>query len=1007
MVVKYLYRTAFVLLLFVFYQISFGDEPQRSQLIENFKNPPMDCRPHTRWWWMGNAGTLEDITFQLEEMKEKGIGGVEQITMGAVYEKGNKPYLSDEYFEMVRHTVKEAKRLGLEVSFNFGGPGWIIGGEWIADADKSKDMVPTFIEVKGPALYDDLLPQKLIKTKRSWEHYSPELDGTERLLAVVAGKLENGVILQSSLTVLTNKVVNNKLTWKVPDGTWRIMAFWLKKNGIGNAVDHFNKDAMQRYCRFLFSLYKNAVGEEFGKTIDSFFCDSFELANLASGIYWSEGLLPRFKQLNGYDLVPFLPALWWNVENITPKIRYDVNEFLHKIGMEAFFETFLTECEKNGVKGRIQAYGFTTDNIQASGRTPIPEMEITPGEKDAADWFDTRIGPKKYVASGAHIYGRDVISTEAFTFMHWRRYRATLEELKIASDGYLRSGATKFYNHGYCFSPEILVCPSRTIGFAAVINHQNIWWKYYLLLSQYIARASYFLRQGDFVADIAVYSPLANQWTIDVLNPRKWTREFDWGELGKLILSNGYDFDLLNDDALQNLVLYEKDVIKIRNQEYKILILPNITSLPLETLKVIEQYVRNGGTVIALERVPEFSIGFENYRDNDSAVQMIVAGMFDEPVGSDGTAEKKYGQGHTYHIKNVLDRKIWWDRRSHILDPFIKTLKQHVSPDFSINFAHEDLRENEGLSYLHRKSKNIDIYFVANTQDRSVDMPVTFRVHNCNVSKWDPCNGRISNVYTLRKTEQGVTVPLKMAPYASFILMFEPGETGCVTKTNFDEIFSLLPGKMVAGALTNGTFTADVHFAKRNEQVNMGVDDIPAPFIISGEWDLHFKSTYSAEFDTTLTGLESWTDIKPTRHFSGECVYRIKFDCPAHYIRPDFQVMLDPGRVCNIADIVLNSKHIGTVWMRNQKLDVTGALHSGKNELEIYVTNTLINYVSSLKEPVPVPKDLVSLYGPRPSPSNQLPREFGFKPLPASGLLGPVKLSVMKIINIPLKPEEK
>ena len=121
-----------------------------------------------------------------------------------------------------------------------------------------------------------------------------------------------------------------------------------------------------------------------------------------------------------------------------------------------------------------------------------------------------------------------------------------------------------------------------------------------------------------------------------------------------------------------------------------------------------------------------------------------------------------------------------------------------------------------------------------------------------------------------------------------------------------------------------------------------------------------------------------------------------------------FQVMLDPGRVCNIADIVLNSKHIGTVWMRNQKLDVTGALHSGKNELEIYVTNTLINYVSSLKEPVPVPKDLVSLYGPRPSPSNQLPREFGFrKPLPASGLLGPVKLSVMKIINIPLKPEEK
>ena len=53
-----------------------------------------------------------------------------------------------------------------------------------------------------------------------------------------------------------------------------------------------------------------------------------------------------------------------------------------------------------------------------------------PGRKGRGGLVDTRIGPKKYVASGAHIYGRDVISTEAFTFMHWRRYRATLEELK-------------------------------------------------------------------------------------------------------------------------------------------------------------------------------------------------------------------------------------------------------------------------------------------------------------------------------------------------------------------------------------------------------------------------------------------------------------------------------------------------------------------------------------------------------------------------------------------------
>ena len=33
---------------------------------ENFKNPPADYWPHTRWWWHGNAVTKESITRELE-----------------------------------------------------------------------------------------------------------------------------------------------------------------------------------------------------------------------------------------------------------------------------------------------------------------------------------------------------------------------------------------------------------------------------------------------------------------------------------------------------------------------------------------------------------------------------------------------------------------------------------------------------------------------------------------------------------------------------------------------------------------------------------------------------------------------------------------------------------------------------------------------------------------------------------------------------------------------------
>ena len=158
---------------------------------------------------------------------------------------------------------------------------------------------------------------------------------------------------------------------------------------------------MEYYCNYLGNKYRAAVGEEFGKTIESLFMDSFEVPIFRNGVYWNAELLPEFKKRKGYDLEPLLPALWWEVDDISPKIRYDVNEFLNQVGLEAFFETFLGWCHRNGVRGRIQPYGFVTDILEGAGMTDIPEMEITAGEKDAVPWFDTRIGPRTYVPSGA------------------------------------------------------------------------------------------------------------------------------------------------------------------------------------------------------------------------------------------------------------------------------------------------------------------------------------------------------------------------------------------------------------------------------------------------------------------------------------------------------------------------------------------------------------------------------------------------------------------------------
>lgn len=84
--------------------------------------------------------------------------------------------------------------------------------------------------------------------------------------------------------------------------------------------------------------------------------------------------------------------------------------------------------------------------------------------------------------------------------------------------------------------------------------------------------------------------------------------------------------------------------------------------------------------------------------------------------------------------------------------------------------------------------------------------------------------------------------------------------------------------------------------------------------------------------------------------------------------------------------------------MRGQKPDATGAAKPGENKLVILVTNTLINRVSAMKEPPPVPPELVPVFGSG-DVTTEIPREFGFKTLPASGLMGPVQIIAVKKIT--------
>jgi len=408
------------------------------------------------------------------------------------------------------------------------------------------------------------------------------------VIAVVAARIdENDRLDGNSLTVLTGKIKpgTNSLEWKVPSGKWRLMAFWLKLTGQENqaysgpnpsmVIDHFSQSAMQNYCNYLGGILSQTIGGEFGRTVDSFFCDSFEIMPLPNSLLWSNDLLKDFEREIGYDFTKYLPAIWFSIGHQTSRLRYDLGHFLSDMGLKTMFKTFEDYCAANKVQARIQPhYRFTEELVQGAGAIARPETEVTTTR------FEPNAYPRKSTTSGAKFYGREIVSAEAYTFIHPDRYRTSLQEMKIATDAFLRDGITQFYNHGYFASPELHVAPSRDMPWASRISHWNTWWNYYHYLTGYVSRSSYLLRQGQSVADVLIYSPQATIWSEKSLYGRE-RRVMPYGDLAKTLVANGYDFDIVNDDLLQHHAKFQDGKVSINGYSYRVILLPNAIILPI------------------------------------------------------------------------------------------------------------------------------------------------------------------------------------------------------------------------------------------------------------------------------------------------------------------------------------------------------------------------------------------------------------------------------------------
>ncbi len=658
-------------------------------ILERLLNPSKEARGWTRWWWYGCAVTREDIDIQLAEMAKAHIGGVEiQVTYPLDYDERaahrHIEFFSPAFFEILAYLVESAKRHDMMVDLTLGS-GWPFGGPFITQDMAPVSLMPFSHDAQGP-------------TNFSFD-YTCVLPGD--IVRCVLVRIENGVLQADSARDVTDHLRDVELygwPWgskldnvPVPEGAHRIFTFvasrYRQQVGVpapgmaGHAIDHCRKDV----CNLYFHTMGDALIEKLGRdAIHAFFCDSIELG----GNNWTGPLLDEFAQRRGYELTPYLPALWADMGDVTPRVRYDYYKTFSELTLENFFGNFAEHCERWGVKSRVQAHGIWADILKAYGVAHIPEGETF----GAHDRYDVNTTHRRLAVSAGLVYGRPIVSNESFTWLRMPRFLETPEMVKRAADAIFMDGVNRIVNHGWSYSPRDVEAPGWPFYASSMLSMNNTWWPYYAELGAYIQRVSALMQAAAPHSEVAVYLPQADVWSDSPMAELHMCMKLDeylGHDAMNLLQRQGYWFTYVNDEALTSGVMTQ-DGLRIGENTYKACLLIQSTRLPPDTARALDAFVRGGGRLVAAPTYPRRSVGMIDAEHNDAVVANLMDALLDKPAG----AWHPVGSGAAARAETVGQ-------------PVVDLLDAALTPDLRSDCS-------EDLGYIRRDIDGAPSYFIAN-----------------------------------------------------------------------------------------------------------------------------------------------------------------------------------------------------------------------------------------------------------------------------------------------------
>jgi hypothetical protein len=949
-----------------------------ADLEDNFRNPPPEARPWVYWYFMDGNMSREGMAADLEAMRQAGIGGAIFLEVNLDMARGPVDFMSPPWLDLIAQAFREADRLGIEIALG-AGPGWCgAGGPWITPELAMQDLVASATNVAGPRQFSANLPQPRPREpffgegtltpelKTEWRNFYRDMavlafrtpEGSNRIAdvdekalyyrapyssqpgvkpflpapAAYAARPAADCIQPGGVVDLTKQLSpGGRLDWNVPPGRWTIMRFGraltgqttrpAPKPGLGFETDKFDRAALDAH----FAAYVQKILARIGPRTNAhggltmLHFDSWEM----SSQNWSPGFRDEFRKRRGYDPLKFLPALsGWMVggEEMSERFLWDLRRTAQELVVENQVGYLKELSHRNGLTLSVEPYDLNPAGDLTLGRVAdVPQCEF---------WhlgFDTTYSVFE-AASIAHTCGRNVCAAEAFTSSPGEDWKADPASLKAQGDWAFCSGANRFDIQRFQAQPWTNRWPGMTMGpYGVHWDHTQTWWSMASAYHQYLARCQFLLQRGMTVADVCL---LAGEGAPYVFRPP------DSATTGHPPDHGGFNFDgCAPETLLERAKVKDGRVVFPGGASYRILVLPELRTMTPALLAKIKSLVRAGATVFGPP--PEKSPSLQNYPKCDATIQKLAHEVW-------GDCDGKIVFTHALGKGRVVWRETEVKPRAEYGDFAAVTnvlAEMGLPPDFVADGP---------IRFTHRRDGGADIYFLANREDRAVNARCRFRVPGRQPELWDPMTGRTRALPQFTFDSGCATIPMRFEPEQScFVIFRKAAATTAAGGENF-------PALSEAGAP------------------------------ISGPWEVSFDPRWGGPEKITIDSLDDWSrrPEEGVKHYSGRAAYRKSFTLPDGQPAAGREYFLDLGVVKNLARVSLNGRDLGVVWCSPWRVDVSGAIKPGVNNLTIEVANLWPNRLIGDQSLPPEKRFTWTTLNPYQKNSPLLP----------SGLLGPVVL---------------